>query len=141
MHKSKFKFADLPSQHLYENFRMKFFAAISLLVIVLMQTFSSFLIEADFFMNQAYIAKNLCVNRDKPMMHCNGKCFLAKKLKEDGKSQTPASKSERFDVMPFFVPASYSLNAIPQVNKPGYFIKDENAVSSFSPFIFHPPTA
>ena len=31
--------------------------------------------------NQDYIAKNLCVNRDKPMMNCNGQCFLAKKLK------------------------------------------------------------
>ena len=81
---------------------MKFFAAISLLVIVVIQTFSAFVIEADFFLNQDYIAKNLCVNRDKPMMHCNGKCYLAKKLKEEGKSQAPASKSERSDVITFF---------------------------------------
>lgn len=120
---------------------MKFVAAIFLLLIVLMQTFSSFLIEADFFINQDYIAKNLCVNRDKPMMHCNGKCFLAKKLKEDGKSQSPASKSEKSDVMPFFVPAPYSFNDFSQVDKLAYFIKDDNTISSFSRFIFHPPTA
>ena len=31
--------------------------------------------------NQDYIAKNLCENRDKPMLNCNGQCYLAKKLK------------------------------------------------------------
>jgi len=106
-----------------------------------MQTFSSFLIEADFFLNKDYIAKNLCVNRDKPMMHCNGKCFLAKKLNEEGKNQSPASKSERSDLSPFFVPGFYSFVGLHQSDKPEYFIKDENAVSSFSPFIFHPPAA
>ena len=120
---------------------MKFFAAISLLVIVALQTFSSFLIQADFYLNQNYIAKNLCVNRDKPMMHCNGKCFLAKKLKEEGKSQSPASKTERLDVSPFFVPTSYSFIDVQQLDKREYFIKNETAVSAFSPFIFHPPTA
>ncbi len=120
---------------------MKFFAAIFLFSIVIIQNFSSLIIEADFFINQDYIAKNLCVNRDKPMMHCNGKCYLAKKLKEEGKSQSPASKSERSDVSPFFVPTSYSFIGVQQLDKPEYFIKDENAVSSFPRFIFHPPTA
>ncbi len=36
-----------------------------------------------FYMNQAYIAENLCVNRDKPQLHCNGKCHLAKKMSEE----------------------------------------------------------
>ncbi|MEY3956556.1 MAG: hypothetical protein RLZ73_1011 [Bacteroidota bacterium] len=31
--------------------------------------------------NRDYIAENLCVNRDKPMLNCNGQCYLAKKLK------------------------------------------------------------
>lgn len=120
---------------------MKFFAAISLFVVIVLQTFSSFIIQADFYLNQDYIAKNLCVNRDKPMMHCNGKCYLAKKLNEEGQSQSPASKNERVDVSPFFVPTSFSFVTVPHIIKPEYFIKDENPVSSFSPYIFHPPTA
>jgi len=31
--------------------------------------------------NREYIATNWCVNRDKPMLHCNGQCILAKKLR------------------------------------------------------------
>ncbi|MCC9063716.1 hypothetical protein [Flavobacterium piscisymbiosum] len=33
-------------------------------------------------MNKEYIVANLCENRKKPEMHCNGKCFLEKKLKQ-----------------------------------------------------------
>jgi len=35
-----------------------------------------------FKLNQKYIARTLCENRDKPEMHCNGKCYLAKKIKQ-----------------------------------------------------------
>jgi len=33
-------------------------------------------------MNQKYIAASLCENRDKPWLHCNGKCYLMKKVKQ-----------------------------------------------------------
>lgn len=32
--------------------------------------------------NQKYIAERLCENRDKPEMHCKGKCYLVKHLKK-----------------------------------------------------------
>jgi hypothetical protein len=32
--------------------------------------------------NRDYIAENLCVNRDKPMLNCNGQCYLAKQLQK-----------------------------------------------------------
>lgn len=35
-----------------------------------------------FELNQRYIAEELCVNRDKPWMHCNGKCYLMNKVKQ-----------------------------------------------------------
>ena len=31
--------------------------------------------------NKAYIARVLCENRNRPQLHCDGKCYLAKKLK------------------------------------------------------------
>ena len=30
----------------------------------------------DYVINYDYIAKELCVNRDKPVLACNGKCYL-----------------------------------------------------------------
>ena len=49
--------------------------------------------------NRDYIAENLCVNRDKPMLNCNGQCYLAKKLKA-AEEKEQKSNSERLEKMP-----------------------------------------
>ncbi len=121
---------------------LKIFATIFLTFSIFIQTFSTFIIQADFFLNQSYIAKNLCVNRDKPQMHCEGKCYLTKKLNEQqNQDQSPLSKIERFDVQPFFIPQLFSFKNTVVISKPQFFIKNENTVSSFPRFIFHPPSA
>ena len=51
-----------------------------LLLAFIASTFSKAVIVVDFYANQDYIAKNLCENRDKPMMHCCGRCLLRKRL-------------------------------------------------------------
>lgn len=35
-----------------------------------------------FYSHQAAIAQKHCVNKDRPALKCNGKCFLSKKIKE-----------------------------------------------------------
>lgn len=35
-----------------------------------------------FYSNQETIATKHCINKNKPALKCNGKCFLSKKLKE-----------------------------------------------------------
>ena len=122
---------------------MKIFATIFLTSIIFVQTFSTYFIKADFYLNQSYIAKNLCVNRDMPMMHCNGKCYLAKKITEqEKKDSSPISKTEKFDVQLFFLPETLLLkNTFSIILKHQYIIKEENLVSSFPTSIFHPPTA
>lgn len=37
----------------------------------------------EYVVNQDYIAEYLCVNKDKPMLNCNGKCYLSKMLQEE----------------------------------------------------------
>ena len=44
-----------------------------------MQTFSKAMIVAEYQLNREYIAKNLCVNKSRPKMHCNGRCHMMKK--------------------------------------------------------------
>ena len=39
-------------------------------------------IWVSFKLNQNFIARELCVNRNKPEMHYNSMCFLAKKIAE-----------------------------------------------------------
>lgn len=35
-----------------------------------------------YVLHKKYYAEVLCENKDKPMMHCNGKCHLKKEIKE-----------------------------------------------------------
>ena len=53
-----------------------------LLLAVVSANFGRLFVYAGFGMNQKYIASNLCENRDKPWMHCNGHCYLMKKMKQ-----------------------------------------------------------
>ena len=49
---------------------------------------------ADFYCHRAYIAKNLCENRNRPEMHCNGHCVLMLRLKKQEKRESrPLSES------------------------------------------------
>lgn len=49
---------------------------------IMLQTFNRAVITMAFKVNQDYIAANFCENKDKPEMHCNGRCMLVKKLKQ-----------------------------------------------------------
>jgi hypothetical protein len=49
--------------------------------------FSRFFIYAGFELNRNYIATKLCENRNKPWMHCDGKCYFAKKVKQAEEKQ------------------------------------------------------
>jgi len=42
----------------------------------------------NYVVNYDYIVENLCENRDKPELSCNGKCFLAKELSKSEKQST-----------------------------------------------------
>jgi hypothetical protein len=67
--------------------------------------FSRFFIFAGFELNKNYIVTKLCENRDKPWMHCNGKCYFMKKLKQ---AQDSDRNSERQSQRNLFQEASIS---------------------------------
>lgn len=69
----------------------RFFFIIALMG-VLLQNFGKVYILLNFEINQTYIAKNLCVQKDKPDNCCKGHCYLNKQLEEeDKKEKSPAS--------------------------------------------------
>ena len=55
---------------------------ILLIVSLIASNFQRLFISIGFELNQKYIAENLCVNKDKPWLHCNGKCYFMRKIKE-----------------------------------------------------------
>lgn len=52
-----------------------------LLIATLLPTVSPWGAIAYYHVNKDYIARVLCENRDKPQLHCDGQCYLAKQLK------------------------------------------------------------
>lgn len=41
----------------------------------------------EYAINEDYIAKNLCINKDKPQNCCKGKCYLEEQLKKNAETQ------------------------------------------------------
>jgi len=74
-----------------------------LLLLIIMQSFNKLGIILAFNINQDYIAASLCVNKDKPQLHCNGRCFLAKKLRqaEQNEEKQRAENQEKANVLFF----------------------------------------
>lgn len=105
--------------------------------------------EIWFKVNQDRIAAEKCENKDIPMMHCNGKCYLAKKLEKlEEKEQNHNSKTN-----PFGQSAKADWISDQQLTVDGlHFInfEEESAacpayrsgeVRDFHHAVFHPPAA
>jgi hypothetical protein len=69
--------------------------AIFLLIAFAAQIFSKAAVVLDYYANTASYSKN-CENKSKPILHCNGKCQMMKKLQEEEKKdqQNPERKVE-----------------------------------------------
>ena len=62
----------------------------------------------DYVIHYDYIAKELCVNRDKPVLACNGKCYLEKKMVENNEllshqSDKPTPPNLEQSAFPVFI--------------------------------------
>ncbi len=51
---------------------------------------------AEYIVNYDYIVKNLCENKERPTLKCNGKCYLTKQLarESEGKDKNPFQKKQ-----------------------------------------------
>lgn len=106
------------------------------------------LLYLDFEIRRDYIVANLCENRNRPQLHCDGKCFLAKRLaalNEHEKRQAEKNyMAQLLDHVMDMRKAIYTL--------PAFISFEEHPVLFFryvTPFaaqiapagIFHPPLA
>jgi hypothetical protein len=97
----------------------------------------------DYLINKEYVAKNLCVNKDKPKSCCKGKCHMVKQLQKTNKStdNDPKNTSSRFqlkELNEFIV--SRTCSYTPKITSCTYFLSnivtsDQLACSA----IFVPP--
>lgn len=102
-------------------------------------------VVADYFLNTAKYAKN-CENKAKPMLHCDGKCQLMKKIKAEEKKdqENPERKTENKNEITLFPNSSFASIILPAIESTSASIisrpADGNCVDR-SLDIFHPPRA
>jgi len=108
-----------------------------------MQTFSKALIVAEYQLNKEYIAKNLCVNKSRPKMHCNGRCHMMKKMKQEEKQDqdNPERRAEnKFEIIctAFHTEAITPTRSFSVIQYPVF---QESICTDYTPSFFHPPQA
>ena len=100
------------------------------------------LIYLDFEVRKDYIAKVLCIKRDKPMTVCGGSCYLAKKL---DLAQKQEEKKEAIN--PSEISFFHELNVQIEVSRNNFSILKSSFFKYNEPYsgllnsfdIFHPP--
>ncbi|HVW95966.1 MAG TPA: hypothetical protein VHA56_08360 [Mucilaginibacter sp.] len=122
---------------------LKQFTAWLLIFSVLTVNYSRLFVYAGFKLNQSYITAKLCENRDKPFLHCNGKCYLMKKIKQaeykQNNAESQAQKNLFQDV--YMVNTCFHNNTLWSVGIGNAFPSAENYGKVPGAFlsIFHPP--
>lgn len=58
-----------------------------IIFIMLFQSLDRFGMIAYYELNKGYITEMFCVNKSRPSLHCDGKCFLMKKLKQQDQEE------------------------------------------------------
>lgn len=61
--------------------------SLGLLGLMLVKAWVIPILYLDFEIRRDYIIANLCENRNRPQLHCDGKCYLAKRLAETRKQE------------------------------------------------------
>lgn len=73
-------------------------------VLILLQSFSQELLVVNYQVNKTRITRLFCVNKARPRLHCNGKCYLAQQLRKANggseKAPTAARAKVKYEVLP-----------------------------------------
>jgi hypothetical protein len=77
------------------NIDLKKALAILLTVSIIAPGMVNLALCAYYELNKKEITEKLCVNKNKPNMHCNGQCYLGKQLKKAEENEKRQSRSLR----------------------------------------------
>ena len=115
-------------------------AAAALLLAVMARTLRGVVIVCEYYANQAVFAR-YCENKAKPVLKCNGKCQLARKLQKEEKAPMPElNASPRFDILSsrsFF--GQLQAPPAPATHAFGIPVSEGDPIK-FTRSIFHPPS-
>lgn len=128
---------------------MKTLKVIFLLLLLSGKLVYSFFWQVKFYFNQQEITRLECENKDKPLMKCNGKCYLAKQLQKaedelnEKKSKQEQSKNtiKLMEGSTFLAPQkiAFSSNFSFQIESTNFVSYSKNLLAGSTYPIFHPP--
>ena len=128
---------------------MRFLFLIVFTLTVLLQSLQGFFTIVNWKINQAELTAKYCVNKAKPMLKCNGKCYLAKQLQKaedelnEKKSKQEQSKNtiKLMEGSAFIVPQTivFASNFSFQIESTICVSKSKNLLPGANYPIFHPP--
>ena len=116
--------------------------AIVILICLVVQSTIQLGILGYYQANKEYITRNFCVNKDKPQLHCNGKCHLKKLIKKADREQDQSGSRVNTEqqVTVFILPAQQQLlhkaTEEPVTHKTCY---TTSVYTSPLNSVFHPP--
>jgi len=116
-------------------------AAILLFIFTMQFAYSAFVITW-YYVNQEYVARVLCVNKNNPKMACHGKCFLNKKLSQSTDTQdkeAPLQVKKPVETAPCIIEKLNELIVFYSHDAEPYGIMTDHYQFIISPDIFHPP--
>ena len=121
-----------------------------LLVAVLLQMCSTIAVVVSFKINQDYIATYLCVNRDKPTLHCNGKCVLMQRMQDQIDDRQDQNRRNVQQLMGHEVVLFFQELSFPSLSDNNFNLRKALTINSFYTSkksqqsldcLFHPPSA
>lgn len=113
---------------------------ILLLVALIGSNFAVYFVYAGFEMNKKEIAAKMCENKNRPWMHCNGKCYLMKKLKQAEEKEKKQDQENHRAAFPLAMPTEpFSLSLLFPKNNINYVPLGIDQPISCTFSVFQPP--
>ncbi len=115
--------------------------SVILIMAFLGQTFNQGFYHLGYLINKADYEKN-CVNKARPMLHCNGKCQLMKKIAEEEKKQrrdAPELKLAKSEVISSRSSFLLGIDNLDFANRPFYPVFNNRTTVDMPARVFHPP--
>lgn len=93
-----------------------------------------------------YISSQLCINKEKPQIGCNGKCYLMNELSRSSENENPQSQQKKLaqaeQVLLFFNPqVNYGIERTDKVFRKSIIFSEYSNLYSHqaNSYVFRPP--
>ena len=134
-------FARIKGLYLLSKFkRLKQVVSILLLASFITVNFSKVIIWTEYQLNKTEITQKYCVNKDKPNMHCCGKCHLKKQLAlDEEKQKSPAMPDVKNDIQLFGTNTIISIHHIDGASSELNSLYSDGVLIGVHSSVFRPP--